>query len=117
MFAPSRAHGPANRRLAGLSTRWPGKDKDRLAAVEDPDESEPSRPAPAPSFLSILCASALAATYALADPVGSVTRLPLPRFASLKTDRVNLREGPSKDHADQVGLRARRTSARNHRRV
>ena len=36
---------------------------------------------------------------ALADPVGSVTGLPLPRYASLKTDRVNLREGPSKDHA------------------
>lgn len=36
---------------------------------------------------------------ALADPVGPVTKLPLPRFASLKTDRVNLREGPSKDHA------------------
>ncbi len=30
--------------------------------------------------------------------VGPVTKLPLPRFASLKTDRVNLREGPSKDH-------------------
>ena len=35
---------------------------------------------------------------ALADPVGPVTKLPLPRYASLKTDRVNLREGPSKDH-------------------
>ena len=35
----------------------------------------------------------------LADPLGSVTALPLPRYASLKTDRVNLREGPSKDHA------------------
>jgi SH3-like domain-containing protein len=30
--------------------------------------------------------------------VGPVTGLPLPRYASLKTDRVNLREGPSKDH-------------------
>jgi SH3-like domain-containing protein len=50
-------------------------------------------------FVSILWACALAATCALADPVGSVTKLPLPRFASLKTDRVNLREGPSKDHA------------------
>ena len=29
---------------------------------------------------------------------GRVSGLPLPRFASLKTDRVNLREGPSKDH-------------------
>ena len=30
--------------------------------------------------------------------IGPVTKLPLPRYASLKTDRVNLREGPSKDH-------------------
>ncbi|WP_082610021.1 SH3 domain-containing protein [Bosea sp. Root381] len=29
---------------------------------------------------------------------GSVTGLPVPRYVSLKTDRVNLREGPSKDH-------------------
>jgi SH3-like domain-containing protein len=36
---------------------------------------------------------------AFADPVGSATGLPVPRYASLKTDRVNLREGPSKDHA------------------
>lgn len=49
-------------------------------------------------ILSILCRSALVASPVLADPVGSVTHLPLPRYASLKTDRVNLREGPSKDH-------------------
>ena len=30
--------------------------------------------------------------------VGTATNLPLPRFASLKSDRVNLREGPSKEH-------------------
>jgi SH3-like domain-containing protein len=36
---------------------------------------------------------------ALAKPgIGTATGLPLPRFASLKSDRVNLREGPSKDH-------------------
>ncbi|GLS45221.1 SH3-like domain-containing protein [Methylobacterium brachythecii] len=29
---------------------------------------------------------------------GRATKLPLPRYASLKTDRVNLREGPSKDN-------------------
>ncbi len=48
---------------------------------------------------------ALALLFALApaaradDPKGTVTGLPLPRYASLKTDRVNVREGPSKDHA------------------
>jgi SH3-like domain-containing protein len=31
-------------------------------------------------------------------PVGKVSGLPVPRYVSLKTDRVNLREGPSKDH-------------------
>ncbi len=47
----------------------------------------------------------LAALVALPGPAGAVsndggraTKLPLPRYASLKTDRVNLREGPSKDH-------------------
>ena len=30
---------------------------------------------------------------------GTVTGLPLPRYASLKSTAVNLREGPSKDHA------------------
>src|SRR5579863_2740453 len=29
---------------------------------------------------------------------GSVTGLPVPRYVSLKTNRVNLREGPSMDH-------------------
>lgn len=50
--------------------------------------------------LGVLWAAlALGPGAALADPVGSATGLPLPRYASLKTDRVNLREGPSKDHA------------------
>lgn len=35
---------------------------------------------------------------ARADQVGTATGLALPRFVSLKSDRVNLREGPSKDH-------------------
>ncbi len=30
--------------------------------------------------------------------IGPVSKLPVPRFVSLKTDRVNLHEGPSKDH-------------------
>ncbi len=29
---------------------------------------------------------------------GSATGLPVPRYVSLKSDRVNLREGPSKEH-------------------
>ena len=32
------------------------------------------------------------------DAVGTATGLRVPRYASLKSDRVNLREGPSKDH-------------------
>ncbi len=34
----------------------------------------------------------------LADQTGSVSGLAVPRYVSLKSDRVNLREGPSKDH-------------------
>jgi SH3-like domain-containing protein len=33
-----------------------------------------------------------------AEQIGSASGLPVPRYVSLKTDRVNLREGPSKDH-------------------
>ena len=33
-----------------------------------------------------------------ADQVGTASGLPVPRYVSLKSDRVNLREGPSKDH-------------------
>lgn len=46
----------------------------------------------------IVPALALPASSEPGTDVGSVTKLPLPRYASLKTDRVNLREGPSKDH-------------------
>lgn len=35
---------------------------------------------------------------AQAEQVGSASGLPVPRYVSLKSDRVNLREGPSKDH-------------------
>jgi SH3-like domain-containing protein len=52
------------------------------------------RPAAAALLVLILLTAETAAQNAL----GPVTRLPLPRFASLKSDRVNLREGPSKDH-------------------
>jgi SH3-like domain-containing protein len=38
-------------------------------------------------------------TSASGEQLGSATGLVLPRYASLKTDRVNLREGPSKEHA------------------
>jgi SH3-like domain-containing protein len=33
------------------------------------------------------------------EKIGNVTGLTLPRYASLKTDRVNLREGPTKENA------------------
>ena len=48
--------------------------------------------------IALAAAMAAAPAYA-APPLGTVTGLPLPRYASLKTDRVNLREGPSKDQA------------------
>ncbi len=46
--------------------------------------------------LLLVCFSAPAALAQQA--IGPVSKLPVPRFVSLKTDRVNLHEGPSKDH-------------------
>jgi len=57
-------------------------------------------------FVAIWMAAALAALLALAFAVPSAraggdattSGLPVPRFVSLKTDRVNVRGGPDKDH-------------------
>jgi SH3-like domain-containing protein len=46
----------------------------------------------------VIGASAASAEPGPAAPTGPVSGLPLPRYVSLKADRVNFREGPSKDH-------------------
>ncbi|MEJ0092857.1 MAG: SH3 domain-containing protein [Methylocella sp.] len=61
--------------------------------------------------MAIFCAAALwvigAAAPALAEQIGSASGLAIPRYVSLKSDRVNLREGPSKEHrTNWVFLRA-----------
>jgi SH3-like domain-containing protein len=91
-------------RRVGLLSRRTGKDKDGRIAVKEGgmNRDKPTLNALVlgrRSVLALACALILAAPGALADPVGPVTKLPMPRFASLKTDRVNLREGPSKEHA------------------
>ena len=48
------------------------------------------------ALAGILCGVAAQAQTAQEGTKG--TGLPVPRYVSLKTDRVNLREGPSKDH-------------------
>ena len=48
----------------------------------------------AAGFLALWGCGALAATDV---PTGSVSGLPVPRFVSLKSDRVNVRSGPNKD--------------------
>ena len=46
----------------------------------------------------LLVSSAIAAGAADPVPVGSASGLPMPRFVSLKADKVNVRSGPAKDH-------------------
>jgi len=51
------------------------------------------------ALLAGLCAVAMPFTaFAGENLIGPVTKLPLPRFVSLKSDKVNLREGASKEH-------------------
>ena len=52
----------------------------------------------APFAAGIALCGLFAGTVPAAAQTGTVTGLPIPRYVSLKTDRVNLREGPSKDH-------------------
>jgi SH3-like domain-containing protein len=50
--------------------------------------------------LAILATPSAAEAQATPEPTtGKSTGLPVPRYVSLKSDRVNLREGPSKDHS------------------
>jgi SH3-like domain-containing protein len=102
MDRPARPRIPIRR--VGLLSRRAGKDKDGRIAVEDVGMKRDRRsikalPVDRRAVLALAGALILAPRASVADPVGPVTKLPLPRFASLKTDRVNLREGPSKDHA------------------
>jgi len=50
--------------------------------------------------LTGLCALSIApvSAAAQAQTLGSASGLPLPRFVSLKSDRVNVHEGPSRNH-------------------
>ena len=49
------------------------------------------------ALLAVIALSAAPAATAADGPVGSVSGLPIPRFVSLKADRVNVRSGPNKD--------------------
>lgn len=57
-----------------------------------------SRSIAAFTLAAVFLAASPAARSASETPSGKVSGLPVPRYVSLKTDRVNLREGPSKDH-------------------
>lgn len=50
------------------------------------------------ALLALLPLLAAGPRPACAEQLGSASGLPIPRYVSLKSDRVNLREGPSKEH-------------------
>lgn len=50
------------------------------------------------SFFVLSSCAIVAVWPARAEQVGTASGLPIPRYVSLKSDRVNLHEGPSKDH-------------------
>lgn len=50
------------------------------------------------AVLSLAAALLFAGAAPAQQQIGPVSGLALPRFVSLKSDRVNLHEGPSKEH-------------------
>jgi SH3-like domain-containing protein len=54
------------------------------------------------SFAALIALTVLtlapASAQAEDEPAGAVSGLPVPRFVSLKADKVNLRAGPTRDH-------------------
>jgi SH3-like domain-containing protein len=51
-----------------------------------------------PVLLALLLAAVSAGFAAAEGGAGSASGLPVPRYVSLKSDRVNVRAGPTKDH-------------------
>lgn len=49
-------------------------------------------------LLAAVLGTAVGHCEARGEPIGSASGRTIPRYVSLKSDRVNLREGPSKDH-------------------
>jgi SH3-like domain-containing protein len=49
-------------------------------------------------LVALTLAAASGAVQAAGEAPGSASGLPVPRFVSLKSDRVNVRGGPTKDH-------------------
>ncbi len=75
-----------------------------LAAAASRKHPAQPRPARAPrravtGVVALALALAATAAYPAGDlPVGSASGLPVPRFVSLKPDRVTVRGGPNRDH-------------------
>jgi SH3-like domain-containing protein len=59
-----------------------------------PAKPTASKPAPAPTPPPVAAAPATPPAAPPEPPKGTVTGLPLPRFAALRSDQVNLRSGP-----------------------
>ena len=59
---------------------------------------DPNRRAVTAATAATVLVMALGAGTASAQQLGPTSGLPLPRYVSLKSDRVNLREGPDKNH-------------------
>ena len=50
------------------------------------------------SLMILVALAGITAAQPTSKTVGPVSRLPLPRFVSLKADKVNMHVGPAKDH-------------------
>ena len=56
-------------------------------------------PVPKAALACLIAFLASAPALAASDgPLGPVSGLPIPRFVSLKTEKVNVRQGPTKEH-------------------
>ena len=65
----------------------------------DKGRSAPARRRSAAGILALLAVLAATAAHAAGDlAVGAASGLPVPRFVSLKPDRVTVRGGPTRDH-------------------
>jgi SH3-like domain-containing protein len=96
---PAKTASPATRRETHEPARQPAHAATPVVRAHGPTHAlkprgvEHAKPAP-PAAAAVPVPQAAAPTVPEAAAKGSVTGFPLPRFASLRTDEVNLRRGP-----------------------
>ncbi len=108
-------HSCAGATSAFLASRWPCQDK--AFAAQPFSGARSAVPSYGMRALPACCSGVRRRGAGAGAPAGTASGLPVPRFVSLKSDRVNVRGGPTKDHDVAWVFTRAGPAGRDHRRI